>query len=264
MMVGRDLNQMFDKQQTEVGEIYLEVRQATRKDKFEAIDFHVRKGEILGISGLMGAGRTELVESLFGMYPLESGEVFIRGKRATIRTPNDAIRQGMALVTEDRKQLGLNLKASVKDNATIVNLNSYVQLKQIISTREERKAVTRQIKSLNIKTPAQSTVVNTLSGGNQQKVVLAKWLLKNPDLLILDEPTRGIDIGAKAEIYKIIQQLANEGKAIIMISSELPELIGMSDRIMVLHNGRKTGEFLRGEFIQEDIMTCATGYMKEG
>lgn len=263
MMVGRDLNQMFDKQQAEVGEVYLEVKQATRKGEFEAINFFVRKGEILGISGLMGAGRTELVESLFGMYPLDSGEVFIQGKRVVIKTPKDAIRQGMALVTEDRKLLGLNLKASVRDNITIVNLNQYVKFKQIISRREEREAAISQIQSLNIKTPSQNTIVNTLSGGNQQKAVLSKWLLRNPDLLILDEPTRGIDIGAKAEIYKIIKQLTKEGKAILMISSELPELIGMSDRIMVLHNGRKTREFLRNEFNQEDIMTCATGHIKE-
>lgn len=262
MMVGRDLNQMFDKEQAELGEVYLEVRQATRKDKFEVIDFSVRKGEILGIAGLMGAGRTELVESIFGMYPLDSGEVFIQGKPVVIRTPKDAIRQGLALVTEDRKLLGLNLKASVGDNITIVNLNRYVKFKQVISRRKERQAASSQIQSLNIRTSSQNTIINTLSGGNQQKAVIAKWLLREPDLLILDEPTRGIDIGAKAEIYKIINQLANKGKAIIMISSELPELIGMSDRIMVLHNGRKTRDFYRKEFNQEDIMTCATGHMK--
>jgi inositol transport system ATP-binding protein len=263
MMVGRDLNQMFDKDQVELGEVYLEVQQATRQGKFEAIDFSVRKGEILGIAGLMGAGRTELVESIFGMFPLDSGKIFIQGKPVVIRTPKDAIMEGLALVTEDRKLLGLNLKAAVRDNITIVNLNRYVKFKQIISSREERKAASFQIQSLNIKTPSQNTIINTLSGGNQQKAVIAKWLLRDPDLLILDEPTRGIDIGAKAEIYKIINQLAKNGKAILMISSELPELIGMSDRIMVLHNGRKTREFRRGEFNQEDIMTYATGHIKE-
>ncbi|MGF9712635.1 sugar ABC transporter ATP-binding protein [Paenibacillus naphthalenovorans] len=263
LMVGRDLKDMYVKQSSRIGETYLEVKGLTRNGKFSNIHLHVRQGEILGIAGLMGAGRTELVETIFGAYKADAGEIYVKQKKVDMSNPGSAISNGISLVTEDRKLFGLNLKFSVKDNTTLANLKKFTRFRQIINFKEEKQTVDHLMKYLNIKASNRNTMVNTLSGGNQQKVVLAKWLLCNPDLLILDEPTRGIDVGSKAEIYKIISQLANEQKAIIMISSEMPELLGMSDRIIVLHEGKITGEFLREEFDQEKIMACAAGFEKE-
>ena len=262
LMVGRDIKNIFPKENIKFGDVLFEVRGLSKKRKFNNISFKVRSGEILGIAGLMGAGRTELVEAIFGADKADSGEIIIKGKKATINNPCDAITNGIALVSEDRKTYGLNLKSSVKDNITIANLDKYCLLKQIINMREERKIVDQQIKNLDIKTTSRNKISNTLSGGNQQKVVIAKWLLCNPDILILDEPTRGIDIGAKAEIHKIMSLLVKEGKAIIMISSEMPEILGMSDRVIVLNEGEITGEFRRKELDQEKIMACATGHVK--
>lgn len=222
----------------------------------------VRRGEILGIAGLMGAGRTEVMEAVFGARKIDNGEIIIKGRNIKLNSPHNAIKHGIALVTEDRKLLGLNLKSSVKDNMTLANLKDYCLLNQIVRVKDEQKIVDRQIKALRIKTPSRNKIVNSLSGGNQQKVIIAKWLLCNPDILILDEPTRGIDVGAKAEIHRIMSSLAAEGKAIIMISSEMPEILGMSDRVIVLHEGRITGEFSRDELDQEKIMLCATGHDK--
>ena len=261
LMVGRDIKNIFPKENVKFGDVLFEVRSLNKKRKFNNINFRVHSGEILGIAGLMGAGRTELVEAIFGVDKADSGEIIIKGRKATINNPRDAITNGIALVSEDRKIYGLNLKSSVKDNITLANLDKYCLLKQIINMREERKIVDQQIKTLDIKTPSRNKIVNTLSGGNQQKVVIAKWLLCNPDILILDEPTRGIDIGAKAEIHKIMTLLAKKGKAIIMISSEMPEILGMSDRVIVLHEGEITGEFRRKELDQEKIMACATGHV---
>ena len=262
LMVGRDIKNIFPKENIKFGDVLFEVRGLSKKGKFNNINFKVHSGEILGIAGLMGAGRTELVEAIFGADKADSGEIIIKGKKATINNPRDAITNGIALVSEDRKTYGLNLKSSVKDNITIANLDKYCLLKQIINMRKERKIVDQQIKTLDIKTPSRNKIVNTLSGGNQQKVVIAKWLLCNPDILILDEPTRGIDIGTKAEIHKIMTLLAKEGKAIIMISSEMPEILGMSDRVIVLNEGEITGEFRRKELNQEKIMACATGHVR--
>lgn len=266
LMVGRELGNIFQKDEANIGEVALEVIGLNLKGKFKNISFNVRKGEILGIAGLMGAGRTELVETVFGVNKADSGEIIIKGKKTKINSPKDAINSRIALVSEDRKLLGLNLKSSVKDNITLANLNDYCLINQIIKIKKERKVADQQIQNLKVKTPTRNKIVNSLSGGNQQKVVIAKWLLCNPDILILDEPTRGIDVGAKSEIHKIMSILVREGKAIIMISSEMPEILGMSDRVIVLHEGKVTGEFLREELStekgQELIMASATGHMK--
>lgn len=262
LMVGRDLDQIYPKDHASIGEVLLEVNELGRAGKFENISFTVRKGEIVGLAGLMGAGRTEVVESLFGIHRADQGEVRIKGKPVRIRSPKDAIKNGISLVSEDRKLMGLNLLGSVRTNITLASLGKFCSMSQIVRTKEEIQAVDRSIQNLNIKTPHRNQIVGTLSGGNQQKVVIAKWLLCNPDILVLDEPTRGIDIGAKAEIYKMMSLLAREGKAIIMISSELPEILGMSDRVIVLHEGKITGEFTRDEMNQESIMACATGHRK--
>jgi inositol transport system ATP-binding protein len=265
MMVGRDLqNNLFTKLDAEIGEVALEVKNLTFKGKFENISFHVKKGEILGVAGLMGAGRSEVMETIFGLRKADSGEIFIHGKKVNIKSPKDAIKNKVAFITEDRKLLGLNLVASVKDNISLVNLSNCCVCGNVIDLKKVRDTVDSQITVLRIKTPSREQIVNNLSGGNQQKVVLAKWLLCEPDILILDEPTRGIDVGAKAEIYRLISTMAQEGKTIIMISSELPEIIGMSDRVIVLHEGQLTGELSRSELDQEKIMTYAAGANLEG
>ncbi|MHB1453443.1 MAG: sugar ABC transporter ATP-binding protein [Saccharofermentanales bacterium] len=262
LMVGRELNNIFPKIDTEIGDIALEVRNLTKKGKFKDISFFVKKGEILGLSGLMGAGRTEVVEAIFGVDKADSGEIIIDGRPARINSPADAIRYKIGLISEDRKLMGLNLKSSIKNNITMASLGDFCYLKQIIRMKQEQKSADQQIRSLKIKTPTRNQIVSALSGGNQQKVVIAQWLLCNPDVLILDEPTRGIDVGAKSEIHKIMGMLAKDGKAIIMISSEMQEILGMSDRVIVLHEGRVTGEFTREELDQECIMGCATGHRK--
>jgi inositol transport system ATP-binding protein len=262
LMVGRDIKDMFIKDKAEIGEPMLEIKNFRRKGSEQTVNLKVNQGEVLGISGLMGAGRTELMEAIFGIRECVEGELFLRRKPVTIKSSKDAIKNGISFVTEDRKLYGLNLKGSVKDNITLVNFDKITYLNQVIKKAKEKSVVNEQINNLNIKVAKQQQIVGTLSGGNQQKVVLAKWLLREPDVLILDEPTRGIDVGAKAEIYKIITGLAKAGKAIIMISSEMPELLGMSDRLVVMYNDEITGEFERDEFDQESILSCATGYKK--
>jgi inositol transport system ATP-binding protein len=258
MMVGREMGSLFAKEPVAPGPVVLEVEGLCQSDKVRDVSFSLRQGEILGLSGLMGAGRTELVETLFGLRQASAGTIRIRGRAVTIRTPQDAIGHRMALVSEDRKRFGLNLKASVRNNVTLVNLARYCRC-GVIRQGQEKQVCASQIQSFSIKTFGQDQITDTLSGGNQQKVVIAKWILNDPDIIILDEPTRGIDVAAKAEIHRIIVALAKEGKAILMISSELPEIMGMSDRVLVLHEGRLTGEFARAELDQESIMACATG-----
>jgi inositol transport system ATP-binding protein len=258
MMVGRELKHMFPKEQAEIGEVILEVKNFTKKGKFYDVNFKVRRGEILGISGLMGAGRTEVVESIFGVTRPDSGEVFIKGEKVAINSPADAIKNGMGLITEDRKLTGLFLPLSVKDNMIMASVNNYVD-GLFVKDRKANSACETQRERLRIKTPSLDQIVKFLSGGNQQKVLIARWLLTYPDILILDEPTRGIDVGAKAEIHRLMSKLAGEGKAVIMISSELPEILGMSDRIVVMHEGRITGELSREEATQDRIMMYATG-----
>jgi D-xylose transport system ATP-binding protein len=223
------------------------------------VSFQARKGEILGIAGLMGAGRTELVMSLFGSWgERRSGEVWLEGKKLDIRSAHDAIGHGLALVSEDRKRFGLVLGMDVKENSTLASLERIAR-RGVIDRNEEIRSAERYVKELRTKTPSLEQAVKNLSGGNQQKVVIAKWLLTGPKVLILDEPTRGIDVGAKVEVYEIMNALVDRGVCVVMISSELPEVLGMSDRILVLHEGRLTGQFSRDEASEEKVMVSATG-----
>ena len=258
-MVGREITEVFPKEHTEIGDVILEVRNFSFKNKFRNIGFELHKGEILGVAGLVGAGRSELVESIFGITKHETGEIFIHGKPISIHTPQSAIENRIALITEDRTHTGLNLKSTVEHNITLVNLKKLAKAGVINNTLEVNAANT-YIKLLNIKTLSRKSMVRSLSGGNQQKVVLAKWLLAEPEIIILDEPTRGIDVGAKREIYILINELAKEGKAILMISSEIAELIGLADRVIVLAGGRLTGEIPREQFTQENIMRFASKF----
>lgn len=266
MMVGRELSERFPRIDHQFGDPIFEVKNFNVYDpdnpERKLVDnagFYVRRGEILGIAGLMGAGRTELMSSIFGGFPGQSsGEIYIDGRRVEIKHPEDAIKHGLAMVTEDRKRYGLVLDQDVKKNLTLANLNSYCK-SGIVNFNEEIKDSRAMVESLRIKTPSLETKTNNLSGGNQQKVVLGKWLLTKPRVLIMDEPTRGIDVGAKFEIYNIMNELKRQGVAIIMISSELPEILGMSDRILVIHEGKISGEFMHYDADQEKIMLAATG-----
>ncbi len=259
MMVGRELQHLFPKAEAFIGETVMEVRNFTRPGKFSDVSFTLRKGEILGLAGLMGAGRTEVMESLFGLYPPASGEILIRGQKVTIRNPADAKKNGLAFITEDRKLTGLFLPHSVKDNIIAASLDRFIFAKVFMSEKSINGICEDQKKLLRIKTPTIEQKVKNLSGGNQQKVLLAKWLLTDADIVILDEPTRGIDVGAKSEIHALMGELVKAGKSVIMISSELPEVLGMSDRIIVMHEGKITGELQRSEATQDTIMSFATG-----
>ncbi|MCG8569193.1 MAG: sugar ABC transporter ATP-binding protein [Spirochaetes bacterium] len=259
MMVGRELNQIFPKSEAEIGDVILSVKNLSREGYFENVSFEVKKGEILGVAGLMGAGRTELMETVFGITPKSGGQIFINNEEIKINSPADAIANKMAFLTEDRKLTGLYLMLSVKDNMSIANINDYLINGFFINRKKLDAECDEERIKLNVKTPNMNQLVGNLSGGNQQKVLISRWMLTKPDILILDEPTRGIDVGAKSEIHKLMSKLAQSGKAVIMISSEMPEVLGMSDRIMVMHEGKKTGELLRDEASQEKIMELATG-----
>ncbi len=261
MMVGRPISDVFPPRTPRLGACVLKVEGLASRGSFSGVGFELRAGEILGIAGLMGAGRTEVVQTIFGLRRRDAGQVQVHGRAARIRRPADAIGLGMAFIPEDRKASGLNLKGSVKDNIALLCLRSLTRL-GVIGRKAETAAARRQISSLRIKTPSELQLAGRLSGGNQQKVVVAKWLLTSPRILIMDEPTRGIDVAAKAEIYRLIAALAEEGKAVILISSELPEIIGMSDRVLVMHEGRSMGILEGGEATQEAIMTMATGQAK--
>lgn len=240
-----------------VDSMTLESRNPLQNHLVDDVSFNVQCGEVLGIFGLMGAGRTELLESLFGLHAgFASGTIKIDGKPIEIRSPRDAIRAGIALAPEDRKGHGLVMKMSVGENTSLSSL-SKCENAGFISRSKESKLVDSFIQSLRIKTPSQQQLIRNLSGGNQQKVVLAKWLSTNPKILLLDEPTRGIDINAKKEIYRLIDGLTQSGLAVVMVSSELPEVLAISDRIMVLCDGKKTGEFTRAEAREENIMEAA-------
>ncbi len=259
MMVGRNLEDVYPKDMVPITEEILRVENLSKKGKFEKISFSLKRGEILGVAGLMGAGRTELAEAIFGFNPADNGQIIIKGQPVQIEKSADGIKNHIAFVTEDRKEIGLDLISSVKNNITLANLEKYCSAKFIINSKSEMKNAQKFSEMLNVKVPSISYEVGTLSGGNQQKVILAKCLSCEPEIIIMDEPTRGIDVGAKAEIYKLMCSLAREGKAIIMISSEMPEVLGMSDRIIVLAGGKLCGEFKRDEFDQEKIMFCASG-----
>lgn len=262
MMVGRRIETMFPKTQNfSRKEIILTVKSLTRKGIFENVSFSLKKGEVLGIYGLVGSGRTQVARSIFGEDPLDEGEVWIESEPIIIKHPKDAVQKGIGLVPEDRSQHGLLLGMSVRENISLPNLEK-ASSRGWINNLKEREMATRQVNKLSIKTPSLDQKVLYLSGGNQQKVVVAKWLEKNPRVLILDEPTRGIDVGAKAEIYSLIDKLAQEGVGIIMISSELPEILGISDRILVMREGRIVAELLREEATPQKIIMAAAGGMK--
>jgi inositol transport system ATP-binding protein len=256
-MVGRTLTDMFHKETTDMGSVFLDVQNLSGKG-FRNVSFQVKRGEILGVAGLMGAGRTELIEAVFGVTRSHGGSISVDGKVVKINSPADAIRSGMALLTEDRKLTGLYLNASVRENMFIANINNYM-IGPFIHFKKIGKDCERMRGLMRIKTPSLLEIIRNLSGGNQQKVLISRWLLTEPDLLILDEPTRGIDVGAKSEIYRLMTEFVRSGKAIIMISSELPEVLGMSDRILVMHEGDKIGELSRAEASQEKILQMATG-----
>ena len=254
MMVGREITDVYPKLEADIGEVIFEAKNIVRADNsVKGVSLSVRRGEILGIGGLVGAGRSELVEGIFGIHPLSSGEIFVKGKKVKVSSPQDIIKEGVALITEDRKVTGLNLSGTVNDNIAMVAIKKLLT-NGLYNKNKAYKASQEYIEKLNIKTPSVNQIVGNLSGGNQQKVLLAKWMFAEPDILILDEPTRGIDVGAKYEIYCIINQLVAEGKSVIIISSELPEILGMSDRIYVLNEGRIVGEFDGKEATQEKIM----------
>lgn len=269
LMVGREVGDIFPESSHAFGETVLEVKNINAYDVdvptkklVKDVSFSVRKGEVVGIAGLMGAGRSELLMSIFGAwYGKTSGDVFVEGNKVSISAPRDAIKNGIGFVTEDRKRFGLILDQTIMDNSTIAGLKQISG--QILTHRSRETVATKKVmSSLRVKANSPMTVAGTLSGGNQQKVVLGKWLLTNPKILFLDEPTRGIDVGAKQEIYAEINRLAKEGLAIVMVSSELPEVLGLSDRILVLHEGKLTGEFSKAEATPEKIMVAATGESK--
>lgn len=257
MMVGRELTDIYPKDPVEIGDVILEVKNLSRGKKVRDASFSLRKGEVLGIAGLVGAGRSELVETIFGLYPKTGGQIFLHGKEVHIKSAADAIKNKMALITEDRKQTGLNLIVSVKENIASVSIGK-LSNHGIVNDKKINEVSEKYIKELKIKTPDGNAIVGNLSSGNQQKVVLAKWLLDEPDIIIFDEPTRGIDIGAKRDIYLLINNLAKEGKAVIVISSEMAEVMGICDRILVMAEGRINGEVQREEFSQEVIMGYAS------
>lgn len=257
MMVGRELTDIYPKDPVEIGDVILEVKNLSRGKKVQDASFSLRKGEVLGIAGLVGAGRSELVETIFGLYPKTGGQIFLHGKEVHIKNSADAIKNKMALITEDRKQTGLNLIVSVKENIASVSIGK-LSTHGIVNDKKINEVSEKYIRELKIKTPDGNAIVGNLSGGNQQKVVLAKWLLDEPDIIIFDEPTRGIDIGAKRDIYLLINNLAKEGKAVIVISSEMAEVMGICDRILVMAEGRINGEVQREEFSQEVIMGYAS------
>jgi inositol transport system ATP-binding protein len=257
-MVGRELNQVFPKEVVTIGDIALSVRNMSRKPTFSNVSFDLHYGEILGVAGLMGSGRTEVMDALFGVEPAQSGEIVFEGKPLKIRSPKDAIRAGLAFLTEDRKKTGLFLSLSVGENMQITALGKHSSY-GFVRQNEVDELCSGMSTKLKVKTPGLHEIIENLSGGNQQKVLIARWLLNKPKVLILDEPTRGVDVGAKAEIHKLITQLAKDGVAIIMISSELPEVMGMSDRIMVMHQGTVGGILPREQATQERIMALASG-----
>ncbi|MBQ9010732.1 MAG: sugar ABC transporter ATP-binding protein [Clostridia bacterium] len=261
-MVGRELTNLYPTRENVPGEVVFEVKNFTSINprSFRNVSFTLRKGEILGVGGLVGAQRTELMEGLFGIRSHTTGNIYYKGKELRINRPKDAIDQGIAMLTEDRRGSGIMGVLSVADNISISSLSKYLDYGFAINSGKVEQLVKDNVEKMNIKTPSSKTQIKSLSGGNQQKVLVGRWLANNPDVLILDEPTRGIDVGAKYEIYCIIADLAKEGKSIIMISSEMSELIGMSDRVMVMCDGRVTGFIDGQDASQENIMALATQF----
>ena len=261
-MVGRELTNIYPPLDNTPGDILLEVNDFTsiHDNSFKDCSFKLRRGEILGFGGLVGAQRTELMEAVFGIRHITKGEIKLNGKKLDIKRPQDAIRNGIGMITEDRRGSGILGCLSIADNVSIASLDHYLEAGIKLNTKKIEDLVQDNVAKLSIKTPSSKTLIQSLSGGNQQKVIISRWLANNPDVLIMDEPTRGIDVGAKYEIYQIMIALAKQGKGIIMISSEMPELIGVSNRIMVMCNGKITGEVEGAEATQENIMHFATQF----
>lgn len=262
LMVGRELTHLFPKEHAEIGEVVLEVKNLNRGELVQDVSFELRRGEILGLAGLMGAGRTEVLETVFGIMKAESGEIVVDGKTRKITQPKDAIAANIGLLTEDRKQTGIMGVLSVRDNMIVAALPKYSP-KGMLQPKRIDDACEAQRKALAVKTPSLNQLIENLSGGNQQKVLISRWLLTLPEILMIDEPTRGVDVGAKSEIHRLMSMLAQQNKAILMVSSEMPEVLGMSDRILVMHEGRITGELSREDATQEKIMQLATGTTQE-
>jgi rhamnose transport system ATP-binding protein len=262
-MVGRELGDLFPKEAAEIGEPILEVRGLTREGVFRDVSFALRRGEIVGLAGLVGAGRSEVARAIFGIDDLDAGEISRDGEPVRIGSPRAAMKAGLAFVPEDRQHQGLVLEMAIEDNATLPFLRRLSRF-GLVNRRREREVAAEFTRRLQVKAAGLQLPVRALSGGNQQKVVIAKWLATDPKILILDEPTRGIDIGTKAEVHRIVSGLAAQGLAILLISSELPEVLAMSDRVLVMHEGRLTGEFSRDEADQETIMRAATGQAAAG
>jgi ribose transport system ATP-binding protein len=261
-MVGRTLTEQYPKARTTPGPELLRVEGLTRRGVCRDVSFAVRRGEILGVAGLVGAGRTEIMELVFGSRRRDAGRILVNGKEVDIRTTRDAVRHGMALIPEERKRQGLVLGLSVFDNValTVLDLHS---IAGVVRRGEVTSLVSRVVRSIRVRTPSLAQTVRNLSGGNQQKVVLSKWFIRDCDIYIFDEPTRGIDVGAKVEIYKLMQELAGRGAAIVMVSSDLPEVMAMSDRIAVVWNGQIVGQFERGEVNEEQVMSYALGLQEQ-
>ena len=262
-MVGRELTNVYPDKDNEIGDVVLEVKDlcSIHEKSFQHVSFKLRKGEILGFGGLVGAQRTELMEGIFGIRGVASGEIYIHGKKVNIKHPIDAMNAGIGLITEDRRGNGIFGCLSIKDNVGVSVYNKYLKAGFVLDHNEINKVVDESIEKLRIKTPSMKEHIANLSGGNQQKVIVSRWLANDPDVLIMDEPTRGIDVGAKHEIYEIMVDLAKQGKAIIMISSEMAELLGMSDRVCVMCNGRLTGEITeKEEMSQANVMQFATQF----
>ncbi len=264
MMVGREIGEMFPKEICPIGDVYLEVNNLNCGRQVQDVSFNVRRGEILGFAGLVGAGRTEVMETLFGIRKKDSGEVKIDGKVVEINSPRDAIANKFALLTEDRRRDGIFPVLDILNNTAIANIGEYTMKSGLLNYLPMRSDAKEYKDKLAIKTPNLSQLIMNLSGGNQQKVLVARWLLTLPEILILDEPTRGIDVGAKAEIHKLVSSLAADGKCIIMISSELPEVLGMSDRVVVMHEGKVTGILDNNKSLtQETVMKYATAVVNK-
>lgn len=261
-MVGREIKEKFPTIDCQIGEKLLEVKNLC-SGIVNNVNFDLFQGEILGFAGLMGAGRTELVRALFGAENITSGEIFLRGKKLKIKTPRDAIIAGIVLGPEDRKKEGLCTKLSIRENVGLANLDQICSKAGIVSRRKENELAKRAIEKLKIKTPSPEQTVNNLSGGNQQKIVVGKWMVRNAEVVIFDEPTRGIDVAAKVEIYNIMNDLKKQGIGVIFVSSEMPEVMCMSDRILVMCNGKITGDLVSKETTQDEILRCATNYNHE-
>jgi methyl-galactoside transport system ATP-binding protein len=263
LMVGRDLTNRFPEKTNKPGAVILKVENlsALYQPSIQDISFELREGEILGIAGLVGSKRTDIVEALFGIRQKASGKIYLRGKEIKNRTANEAIDNGFSLVTEERRSTGIFAMLNVNFNSTVANMDSYTSKAGFINNSKSTEDTKWVIDSLSVKTPSQKTLINSLSGGNQQKVILGRWLLTEPDILMMDEPTRGIDVGAKYEIYQLMIDLANKKKGIIMVSSEMPELLGIADRIMVMSNGRLAGIVEAKNTNQEEILRLAAMYL---